>query len=240
MSYKKILITLLVTFLASAALYYFVLDNVIYMAIYAVVSVCVALFLSLVIYKKYEYKVTMYNECISFINKFIISYSISDSLIDSFESCKEILNEKLYLKLKDFDEVETKIDYLEKHYNFKIFEIFNGVLQEKIDKGGDVLSYCATLLSETRRSQSNVTLLFKDSSKHLFSFIVMWVFSFLIIGIARVSLSDFYMSFKSDQSYTLIITAGFVFFLISFFVFFSSLNLNKFMEAGKYEKQKKS
>ena len=153
------------------------------------------------------------NFILYFINKFIISLSINGSLLDSFNACKEIINDKLYLQLKAFDEVENRLEYLKKHYNYKIYEIFSGVVNEYLDKGGDILSYSSTLLAEARRSQSNINKLFDNSIKHLFSFMIMWSFSFLILIVARISLIDFYHNFLSSEFFIITVSAGFLFFI---------------------------
>jgi hypothetical protein len=233
--YKKLFILLEITFSLTAVLLYFLTTNRIVTLIYGVFALGSAAFLTLFKYRNYENKKNKFNEAVSFINKFIISLSINGSLIDSFNSCKEILNNKLYLELKNIDEVESRIEYLKKYYNYRIFEIFSGVINEYLDKGGDILSYSSTLMSEARRNQANVNNLFTNSVKYLISFISMWIFSFLIVLIAKVSLKDFYNNFVNNQTFIIALTFGFMFFIISFYIYFQSLSLKKFMEEGKYE-----
>ena len=235
--YKKIFIGLEIFFLLSALLFYFVTENWLITCIYLVICLCSAAFFTLVIYKNYEMKKDKFNECVGFINKFIISLSINGSLLDSFNSCKEILNNKLYLELKQYNEVETRIEYLKKYYNLRVFEIFDGVINEFLDKGGDVLSYSSTLLAETRRIQTNINNLFTNSIKHLISFSTMWFFTFLILLIAKLSLADFYHNFISNNMFLITISFGFLFFIVSFGIYFYSLNLKGFIEEGKYEEK---
>lgn len=233
--YKKLLIALEIVFLATAGIFYFVTENLIFTLAYLVICLGSAAFLALCPFKKYENQKEKFNECVTFINKFIISLSINGSLFDAFNSCKEVINNKLYLELKVFDEVESRIEYLKKYYNFRIFDIFTGVLQEYLDKGGDILSYSATLMSEARRAQANVNNIFKFSITSLINFITMWAFAFLIIVVAKFSLMDFYSNFINNTSYLLMISVSFLFFIGSFVFYFSSLSLKKFIEEGKYE-----
>ena len=235
--YKKLFILLEITFLLTTLLLYFLTNNWIITLIYGVIALGSAAFLTLFKYRNYENKKIKFNEAVSFINKFIISLSINGSLIDSFNSCKEILNNKLYLELKNIDEVESRIEYLKKYYNYRIFEIFSGVINEYLDKGGDILAYSSTLMSEARRNQANVNNLFMNSVKYLISFISMWVFSFLIVLIAKISLKDFYSNFINNQTFIISLLFGFLFFIASFYVYFQTLNLKKFMEEGKYEEK---
>lgn len=235
--FKKVLIGLSIIFILTAVLFYFVTNNLILTILYLVISLGSAAFLTLFKFKRYEDSKNKFNECVSFINKFIISLSISGSLLDSFNSCKEILNNKLYLELKVFNDVESRIEYLKKYYNYRIFEIFSGVINEYLDKGGDILAYSSTLLSEARRNQSNVNNLFDNSIKHLISFTSMWFFSFLILLIAKISLNDFYNNFLNNNMYIVAITFGFIYFVGTYFVYFQTLNLKRFMEEGKYEEK---
>lgn len=233
--YKKLCILLEIVFLLTAVLFYFLTENLIITIVYGVICSGSAAFLTLFKYRKYENKRNKYNECVSFINKFIISLSINGSLLDSFNSCKEILNNKLYLELKVFNDVESRIEYLKKYYNYRIFEIFSGVINEYLDKGGDILSYSSTLLAEARRTQSNVNMLFSNSVKYLVNFISMWTFAFLIVLVAKISLNDFYHNFVINNTFIIFLSIGFLFFVASFFIYFQTLDLRKFMEEGKYE-----
>lgn len=233
--HKKVLLGLLMMFILTAALFYFVTSNLILTCIYLTICLGSAAFLSLFIFKKYEKKKEKFNECVTFINKFIISLSINGSIIDSYNSCKEILNNKLYLELKVFDDVEARIEYLKKYYNYRLFDIFSGILNEYLDKGGDILAYSSGLLAEARRAQVNVNKIFENSVKHMFSFGVMWSFSFLILLVAKIALNDFYKNFVTNTGFLAIIAFGFLFFIGTFYVYFYSLNLNKFIEEGKYE-----
>ena len=233
--YKKLLIALEIIFLLSTLLLYFVTEHLIVSICYGVIGVGSAVFLSIFMFRKYENKKDKFNECVTFINKFIISLSINGSLLDSYQSCKEILNNKLYLELKVFDDVESRIEYLKKYYNYRIFEMFGGVINEYLDKGGDILTYSSSLLSEARRAQSNVNRLFSNSIKHFVSFVTMWIFSFLILLVAKLSLNDFYKSFINNNLYVAAIAVGFLFFIGTFVVYFMNLKFTKFIEEGKYE-----
>ena len=155
----------------------------------------------------------------------------------TLQKAKEIINNKLYLELKVFDDVESRIEYLKKYYNYRIFEIFSGVVNEYLDKGGDVLNYSSSLLAEARRTQSTVNNLFSNSIKHLIAFITMWLFSFLILLVAKISLADFYNNFINNNGYLIVLSLGFIFFIATFVVFFQSLSLNKFIEEGRYEEK---
>jgi hypothetical protein len=124
--YKKLLIGLEILFLLTALLFYFVTENLILTIGYGVIGAGSAAFLSLFTYRKYENKKDKFNECVSFINKFIISLSITGSLLDSYNSCKEILNNKLYVELKIFDDVESRIEYLKKYYNIVFLKFLVG------------------------------------------------------------------------------------------------------------------
>ena len=235
--YKKVLIGLTTIFALTAVLFYFTTNDLILTIIYSIISLGSAVFLTLFKFKNYEKKRDKFNECVSFINKFIITLSITGSLHDSFNSCKEIINDKLYLELKVFDDVESRIEYLKKYYNYRVFEIFAGVINEYLDKGGDILSYSSTLMAEARRNQSNVNALFNNSIKYLISFTSMRFFAFLILLIAKVSLKDFYNNFITNQTYVISISFGFLYFIGTYFVYFQTLNLKKFMEEGKYEEK---
>jgi multisubunit Na+/H+ antiporter MnhC subunit len=233
--YKKLCIALTIIFLITAGIFYLVTENLLFFIIYLIICLGSAAFLTLFTFRKYENVKIKYNECIQFINKFLISLSISNSLFDSFASCKEIINDKLYLELRVFDDIEARIDYLKKYYNYRIFDIFSGVLTEYLDKGGDVLTYSSTLMSEARRSQGTVNNIFTNSIKHLVSFITMWAFSFVILIVAKFSLNDFYGNFINNNTFLITIFIGFLFFIGTFVYYFQTLSFKKFIEEGKYE-----
>lgn len=238
MSSKKVAILLVVISIISTLVYYFVTLNIILSFILFVLSLFISLYISLYVYKNYKAKLNILNECINFINKFIISLSVNPSTLVAFNSCNELISNSNHLKLKEIDDVDMKIIELSKIYNLQLFDIFNGIIFEFIDKGGNILTYSKTFLREARRIQFLENSLYNKRKIGYLTFIFMWFIALLVPIIARISLNSFYENFINNFGYIMIVFIGFLLFIFSSVVYFFTNSNLKFARKGKYETKK--
>lgn len=239
MLYKKFTIIFLISSILLSILFYLLTKNLILSIIALSIYIICFIYVSLFIFKKYEDDLIRINECINFINKFIISLSFNPSLSNAIDSCGPLINDKRTNSIKKVEGPKEKLNELEKIYNMEIFEIFLGFIDQYIENGGNILTYTLGFLSETRRLQSLENSLKKLKISGFISFIFMWIFSFIILIIARFSLNSFYQAFISNDKYAYIIFIGFIFYAITVLIYFIQEFKIKFIKRGKYNETKK-
>ena len=150
--------------------------------------------------------------CYHFINAFIISMSVKESLEDAYQSgirfedkeLNEITNELENMKVSD------RILYLREFFNLAVFKMFINVLNLYQDQGGNILNMSDELISESTRIEKSVSESISTSNHYLGQFILLWVMSIGILIFIRFSIDSFYQ--------TMLKSSLFVGFLLVFFL----------------------
>lgn len=150
--------------------------------------------------------------CYHFINAFIISMSVKESLEDAYQSgirfedkeLNEITNELENMKVSD------RILYLREFFNLAVFKMFINVLNLYQDQGGNILNMSDELISESTRIEKSVSESISTSNHYLGQFILLWVMSIGILIFIRFSVDSFYQ--------TMLKSSLFVGFLLVFFL----------------------
>ena len=148
-----------------------------------------------------------------FINSFIVSLSVKDSLDDAYENGIRINNEKLNAETEQLKEMSIleRIKYLKSYFRLSIYKMFLHVLDLHQDQGGNILNMSDNLIRECTRTEKTLNDTLAIGYKHLIEFIILWVMSFVILLFMRFSLFDFYSMMLENQIIDYLI---FVFFLI--------------------------
>lgn len=152
------------------------------------------------------------HDCYHFINAFIISMSVKESLEDAYQSgirfedkeLNEITNELENMKVSD------RILYLREFFNLAVFKMFINVLNLYQDQGGNILNMSDELISESTRIEKSVSESISTSNHYLGQFILLWVMSIGILIFIRFSIDSFYQ--------TMLKSSLFVGFLLVFFL----------------------
>ena len=150
--------------------------------------------------------------CYHFINAFIISMSVKESLEDAYQGgirfedkeLNEITNELENMKVSD------RILYLREFFNLAVFKMFINVLNLYQDQGGNILNMSDELISESTRIEKSVSESISTSNHYLGQFILLWVMSIGILIFIRFSIDSFYQ--------TMLKSSLFVGFLLVFFL----------------------
>ena len=171
-----------------------------------------------------------------FINSFIVSMSVKDSLEDAYLNGTRINNARLNAETKELTEMPVidRVRYLKGYFNLSIYKMFLNVLDLYQDQGGNILNMSDNLIRECTRTEKVLSDTLAIGYKHLSEFIILWIMSFGILLFMRFSLVEFYQSMLNTP---LIIYMLFVFFLICI----ASINLfvNAFTNLTIKEEQKK-
>lgn len=148
-----------------------------------------------------------------FINSFIISLSVKDSLEDAYQNGIRINNARLNAETKELNEMAVldRVRYLYGFFNLSIYKVFLNVLDLYQDQGGNILNMADNLLRECTRTEKTLSDTLSIGYKHLTEFIILWLMSFAILLFMRFSIEEFYMMMLKSPFVAPLI---FVFFII--------------------------
>ena len=176
-----------------------------------------------------------------FINSFVISLSVKDSLEDAYQNGIRINNARLNAETKELNEmvVLDRIKYLDSYFNLSIYKVFLNVLDLYLDQGGNILNMSDNLLRECTRTEKTLSETLSIGYKHLTEFIILWLLSFGILLFMRFSIEEFYLMMLKNA---LIVPLIFVFFLtclVSINLFVNAFTNLTIKEGQKNEKVKR-
>ena len=136
-----------------------------------------------------------------FINSFIISLSVKDSLEDAYQSGIRINNSRLNDETNALTEMPVieRVKYLADYFNLSIYKMFLNVLDLYQDQGGNILNMADNLLRECTRTQKTLSDTRSIGYKHLTEFLILWLMSFAILLFMRFSIQDFYLMMLKNQ-----------------------------------------
>lgn len=148
-----------------------------------------------------------------FINSFIISLSVKDSLEDAYQNGIRINNARLNAETKELNEMAVldRVRYLCGFFNLSIYKVFLNVLDLYQDQGGNILNMADNLLRECTRTEKTLSDTLSIGYKHLTEFLILWLMSFAILLFMRFSIEEFYMMMLKSPFVAPLI---FVFFII--------------------------
>ena len=148
-----------------------------------------------------------------FINSFVISLSVKESLEEAYQSGIRINNARLNAETKELNEmvVIDRVKYLYDYFNLSIYKMFLNVLDLYQDQGGNILNMADNLLRECTRTEKVLSDTLSIGYKHLTEFVILWLMSFGILLFMRFSIEEFYLMMLKNA---FIVPMIFMFFLI--------------------------
>lgn len=148
-----------------------------------------------------------------FINSFIITLSVKDSLEDAYQNGIRINNSRLNAETKELTEMAAidRVKYLKDYFSLSIYRMFLNVMDLYQDQGGNILSMSDNLLRECTRTEKTLSDTLAIGYKHLAEFIVLWLLSFGILLFMRFNIEEFYLMMLKNP---LVVPLIFLFFII--------------------------
>ena len=148
-----------------------------------------------------------------FINSFVISLSVKDSLEEAYQNGIRINNARLNAETKELNEMAVldRVKYLYGYFNLSIYKMFLNVLDLYQDQGGNILNMVDNLLRECTRTEKTLSDTLSIGYKHLTEFLILWLMSFAILLFMRFSIEEFYLMMLKN---VFIVPLIFMFFLI--------------------------
>ena len=184
------------------------------------------------IIKKYLSKVNTIHCCYHFINSFIITLSVKESLDDAYESGIRLENKEFNEETSNLESmpIYDRVVYLRKYFNLAVYKMFVNVLDLYQDQGGNRLNISDALMRETTRTEKALADSVSTGEKHLFEFIILWSLTFLILIFLRFGISEFYMTMLTSPLFMALLIFFFVLILASIHIFlirFSNITIKE-------------
>lgn len=178
-------------------------NNYIVGVVILALSILYFLFIAKPIFKKYETKISRFDQCYHFINTFIVSLSIKASSSAAYESAVQVMPESFS---KEIENVESftqrdKLDHINKYFRFHVFSLFIDLINLYEEEGGDILQMSHYLLEEARMVEEYITASKVIARKRVTEFAILWVLTIGIMVFLRFALSQFFNTIAKQIFY---------------------------------------
>lgn len=171
--------------------------------------------------KRYLNKTEVIHSCYNFINSFVISLSVKDSLEEAYQNGLRLAPKTM---LEETNEIENKtiierLVFLRQYFNLAIYKMFLNIVNLYQDQGGNILTLSDSLMKECTRVEKSMQESASISNKHLVEFSILWLLSIFILVFLRFALSDFYLKMLSSVIFVVLVTIYYLLFLVASFLF---------------------
>lgn len=169
------------------------------------------------IIKKAIHKTKLRGECSNFINTYIVSLSITNSLEQAFkDSCLHPSKnlEKVIKRCGSLD-VFDNLNSIATYFSSNNFDVFLNILKLYNNNGGNILEMSMNLQSELRRKETMASSIKQIALRKVYEFISLWAFCLAILIFCRIGLTSIYKSMQTLAYFNYEIIGFFVFLLIS-------------------------
>ncbi len=161
------------------------------------------------------------HECYNFINTFVITLSVKESLDEAYESATRNAD-GLFLEflhgIKDMDSI-GKLNYLTKYFHYSSYRMFTKVIALYQEQGGNILKMSESLLSENNRIEQASLDNENESKRKAVEFSILWFLGFLVLVFMRFALNNFYESMLKSIVFMILLVVFFLLVLLSIHIF---------------------
>jgi hypothetical protein len=163
------------------------------------------------------------HECINFINNFIVTISINNSLITTFNSLSSGFSHSLIEQINSINHLndEEKIMYLENYFDNNLYTAFTKILKQYLIEGGNIIDSSHLLIFDTRIVEENLNNYLSLSKRKVFQFLLMWGICFFIMIIMHIFLGNYYTIIQKMTYFPYSVFAFFIIFLVCFYLLMS-------------------
>ncbi len=166
---------------------------------------------------KYSKKVYRIHHCYKFINSFLITMSVRNSLEESYRSgvqgCRGELKH-IVAEIENMDN-EERLNYLRTYFNLSIYKMFLNVVNIYLDQGGNILDMADTLIQESTRIEDSLNKTIKSVRQNILEFIILWGLSIGILIFMRFGISSFYLQMLHSMVFLILLGVYYLIILIS-------------------------
>ena len=184
---------------------------------------------------QYLHKSEVVHSCYHFINSFLITISVKESLEEAYQNGLRVAPKSL---LEETNEIENmtimeRINFLRSYFNLAIYKMFLNVVNLHQEQGGNILTISDSLIRECTRVEKTLNESTAIGNRHLVEFAVLWLLSFFILIFLRFAISQFYSQMISSLIMIAFISGFYLIFLVSvhlFLINFTSISIKEDVE----------
>ena len=166
---------------------------------------------------KYSVKILRFRECYHFINNFVVSLSIKNSVSSALESTIEAMPNKDFALSENVElfSVKEKIQYYSNYFRFHVYSLFIDLVNLYEEQGGNILEMSRYLLEETRQVEDYIFRCQNIARKKIVEFSILWFLTLAIMVVMRFALSQFFSTISKQVFFPIGIGGILLFALIS-------------------------
>lgn len=169
----------------------------------------------------YLHKVEVVHACYHFINSFLITMSVKESLEEAYQNGLRIAPKSL---LEETNEIENmtiieRIVFLRSYFNLAIYKMFINIINLHQEQGGNILTISDSLFRECTRVEKTLSESTSIGNRHLIEFFVLWLLSLFILIFLRFAISQFYSQMINSILMISLISGFYLILLISAHLF---------------------
>lgn len=229
----NLIIIVLVLSLISSAISFIATNNLIITGIVFVVILIDGLFVLRKKVIKSQNEFLKAEQCFYFINSFLITLSMQNSMRDAYQNALINIKEPLKSEAHKIEHltVEERLHYLNKYFSFDVYQMFLNILEVYLNQGGDILVMSELLLKEVNRLQQHLLNHSSNIIQKVVELIILWLITFAIIIFMRFGISQFYHSLLNGQIAILMTISLFTLFLFAMHLAVSRFSNLYFLES---------
>lgn len=169
-------------------------NNIIFAVIALLISALYFFLIAMPKIKKNTIKTQRFHQCYSFINTFVISLSIRESIKGALETTLDNMGDRFNDNIQGLEELNEndKIEYFSQYFKFHIYGLFVNLIKLWSEQGGNIIDMSTQLINETRLIEEYITETQRMAKKHVMEFAILWLISLSILVILRFALAQFY------------------------------------------------
>ena len=199
---------------------YISIGNLIYALAISIIYIIYSLVIGGDLIKRYTIRVAKEKECYNFINNYVITLSSKNSHNEAFISATIGAKDEFEKEISHIEQLTPleKIKYLGDYFSSNTYQMFLNIIDSYVENGGDILTMSKLLLNELTKIETNQIEFERKGKGKMFEFVILWILTFLILVLIRVSLNQFYSTMSSSLLYTIGLLVFFLFTLVSIHV----------------------
>ena len=185
--------------------------------------------------KRYLSKVEIVHACYHFINSFIITMSVKESLDEAYQNGLRVAPKSLLVETNAIENMTIieRINFLRSYFNLAIYKMFINIIALHQEQGGNILIISDSLIRECTRVEKTLSESTSIGNRHLVEFFVLWLLSFFILIFLRFAIAQFYNQMINSNLMIGLICGFYLIFLISVHLFllkFTSISIKEDIE----------
>lgn len=213
----NIIVALIILSLLSGVISFVATNNIVISLCVLVVILVDGLFILRKRINKSQQQFLKAEQCFYFINSFLITLSMQNSMRDAYQNALINIKEPLKSEVQKIEHltIEERLHYLNKYFSFDVYQMFLNILEVYINQGGDILVMSELLLKEINRLQQHLLLHSSTVTQKIIELIILWIITFGIVIFMRFGLAQFYNSLLNGQIAILMTIAVFTLFIFA-------------------------